>query len=200
MPGHMVWVEKVVNARSVVLSYPEVAEFLQTTQTEISEVPESEETKKKRPRHKAGHPEVVSSALAYLSTQSAASRSPADVIKAFQTLNKYKLTFLEKFNIVAMAPKHPADVIKAFKTLNKYKLTFLEKFNIVAMAPKQLADILCLLDDAGLRFSKETLAAFEEECRNLFPEEAPQCKADPGENFLYTNVIHFLHGNIGKWI
>uniref|UniRef100_A0AC34QKE3 Uncharacterized protein n=1 Tax=Panagrolaimus sp. JU765 TaxID=591449 RepID=A0AC34QKE3_9BILA len=61
-------------------------------------------------------------------------------------------------------------VFNAYKVLNKYQLTFLEKLNFINMAPKDVPNMLCLLDDMGLRFSKEQLANFQNDCVKLYPE------------------------------
>ncbi|KAE9551500.1 hypothetical protein FO519_005294 [Halicephalobus sp. NKZ332] len=67
--------------------------------------------------------------------------------------------------------RNTESIVRAFQILNKYQLTFVEKYNIINMAPKDLPDILCLLDDLGLRFSKEILSKFEMDVVSLFPED-----------------------------
>uniref|UniRef100_A0AC35GUF9 Uncharacterized protein n=1 Tax=Panagrolaimus sp. PS1159 TaxID=55785 RepID=A0AC35GUF9_9BILA len=62
-----------------------------------------------------------------------------------------------------------SDEIKsAYEKLQEYPLTFLEKLNIITTMPKNLSGILCLLDDLGLRFGKESLEKLEKDCISLF--------------------------------
>ena len=76
------------------------------------------------------------------------------------------LKYLEKSKT---SHRHPNEIKEAYKKLNKYPLTFVEKMNLINTTPKDLPGMLCMLDDLGLRFSKDLLDKFEEDCKSLFP-------------------------------
>uniref|UniRef100_A0A914YUE1 Uncharacterized protein n=1 Tax=Panagrolaimus superbus TaxID=310955 RepID=A0A914YUE1_9BILA len=88
--------------------------------------------------------------------------------------------------------KTSEEIQMAYDKLKKYPLTFLEKFNLITTMPKDLSGILCLLDDLGLRFGKESLAKLEADCISLFgnsKKKEEQEEEEESEKILYDPEV-----------
>lgn len=74
--------------------------------------------------------------------------------------------------------KGSAEVKEAYDKLSKYPLTFLEKYNFITTMPKDLPGMLCMLDDLGLRLSKETMDEMEKDVLELSKKVAKNVVQD----------------------
>uniref|UniRef100_A0AC34GRN6 Uncharacterized protein n=1 Tax=Panagrolaimus sp. ES5 TaxID=591445 RepID=A0AC34GRN6_9BILA len=85
--------------------------------------------------------------------------------------------------------KTSEEIKMAYDKLKKYPLTFLEKFNLITTMPKDLSGILCLLDDLGLRFGKESLEKLEADCTSLFGKPEKKEAEEESEKIPYDPEV-----------
>uniref|UniRef100_A0A914PIQ2 Uncharacterized protein n=1 Tax=Panagrolaimus davidi TaxID=227884 RepID=A0A914PIQ2_9BILA len=92
---------------------------------------------------------------------------------AHNTVIHEALKYLEKSQT---AHRYKNEIRDAYKKLSKYPLTFLEKMNLIHTSPKDLPGMLCVLDDLGLRFSKDVMDEFEKDCASLWAPKRHRIK------------------------
>uniref|UniRef100_A0AC34GLP6 Uncharacterized protein n=1 Tax=Panagrolaimus sp. ES5 TaxID=591445 RepID=A0AC34GLP6_9BILA len=92
---------------------------------------------------------------------------------AHNTIIHEALKYLEKSQT---SRRYQSEIRDAYKKLSKYPLTFLEKMNLINTSPKDLPGMLCVLDDLGLRFSKEVMDKFEQDCSTLWATKRQRVK------------------------
>ncbi|KAE9550640.1 hypothetical protein FO519_006157 [Halicephalobus sp. NKZ332] len=125
------WVGKVVNPNSTVLTNVEAADFLSKVsarqKTLSNQTPEPKKGSKTR-----FHTVILDAAEKYLESCNESIPQDAEKMKkAFQKLSKHRLTFIEKLNVIHLAPKTVPDILCMLDDLGirftKSELESLEK-------------------------------------------------------------------------